>query len=658
MRRWTYLPQFDGLRSVAVYLVLLFHCQVSMFDGGFVGVDLFFVLSGFLVSHVIWAEIDKRGTFRLDWFYSRRVRRLLPAAVVVGVLIAVLQLLVASEPQRAGMVRDGQTALIYISNWQFIADSRDYFSAASGDGSPFLHFWSLSVEEQFYLVLPLLLLGLHRLRNRPRAIPAVLVAIFVVSVALQLWWAHRDPTYAYYATETRAYQLAAGIWLAWATRQGRLRARVAEGFSLAGVVGIVVVGSSLTDLSASNRGLLATLVSVIAIAGLYDGGRGLVARLLSTSVPRYLGQISYGTYLWHWPVVLVIRQIFTLGPWTVVALAGLISTGLAALSYELMERPIRRRRVLDDWRWPVVLTGVTVSGVAAAVIIPPLLGLSVKPSIGTPTTSGSELTNQVSWADDPIPEGLDLTAALADVPDAGPLCTPDDLDSCVRVAGSGPRVMLVGDSQAAMFVDAFSQLARDHDFTLLTDIVRGCGWQAGLETSESCAQERRTFYADVLPALDVDVVVAISLSRAEAAWADRLDLRAGESLADAHRRTSIATADLIAHTGAELLTVKALVGTNGYERLGPDPLDCLSRADTLGQCAIVTPVEKPFTDGILDAIATTIDLNPVLCPDGPICRPVLGRRVIWKDPDHVTGSYLTEQRDLIWSRLEATGLWR
>ena len=126
------------------------------------------MLSGFLVSHVIWAEVDRSGSFRLGWFYARRVRRLLPAAVLVIVVTAAVQLLVASAPQRSGMVRDAQSALVYLSNWHFIADSRDYFAADAVDASPFLHFWSLSIEEQFYVVLPLALLLLLRLRAARR----------------------------------------------------------------------------------------------------------------------------------------------------------------------------------------------------------------------------------------------------------------------------------------------------------------------------------------------------------------------------------------------------------------------------------------------------------------------------------------------------------
>jgi SGNH domain (fused to AT3 domains) len=262
-----------------------------------------------------------------------------------------------------------------------------------------------------------------------------------------------------------------------------------------------------------------------------------------------------------------------------------------------------------------------------------------------------------------VPPGLDLTGALADVPFRGTACTPDDLDVCVRATGDGPRVLLVGDSQAAMFVTAFQSLAREHDFTFLTNIIRGCGWPSGQK--EMCAQEQDTFYREVLPALDVDVVVAVSLSRAESQWQRVMDSPSrppGETLAELHLRTSSDTAALIRVAGARLVIVKALLGTNGYERNGPDPLDCLARASRLGDCAVVPPQGKPFTDGIFDAIAAgspddtvTVDLNPVLCPDYPACRPVIGRTVVWKDPDHVTGTFLDEQRRRLWARLTATG---
>ena len=663
--RWTYRPELDGLRSVAVYLVVLFHCGIGPFEGGFVGVDLFFVLSGFLVSHVIWAEVDKHGSFRLGWFYARRVRRLLPAAVLVIVATAAVQLLVASAPQRGGMVRDGQAALVYLSNWQFIADSRDYFAADATSESPFLHYWSLSIEEQFYVVLPLVLLLLLRLRRHAVAVLLLLTAVVAGSVALQVWHAATDPTYAYYATETRVYQLAAGVLLALVTRMVRVPASLGWPLAVLGLTGIVVVGSALVDVTPSTRGLLATAASVAVIGGLYAAPAGPVARVLALPVPQYLGQVSYGTYLWHWPVILAARQVLEVDPIVLVAVAAPVATGLAALSYEVFERPIRRTQALDPFRWPVVAAGLGASVLAAALVLPPVLHSTVRPAVGHPEAGDlSTVAEQAAWADDPVPPGLDLVAALDDVPDAGSPCTPDDLEVCVRVAGDGPRVLLVGDSQSAMFVTAFESLASDHDFTFLTNIVRGCGWQAGLVPA--CASELETYYGDVLPALDVDVVVAVSLSRGEPVWQERLadpSRPAEETLAELHVRTAEATADDIERAGARLVMVKALLGTNGFRRNGADPLDCLARASRLGDCAVIAPLEKPFTDGLLDAIAATrpdqaaaVDLNPVLCPDAPICRPVIDGTVVWKDPDHVTGTFLDEHREALWESLTATGI--
>ena len=371
-------------------------------------------------------------------------------------------------------------------------------------------------------------------------------------MALQLWHASTDPTYAYYATETRVYQLAAGVLLAMLTRLVTIPARVGWPLAVVGVAGTVAVASSLIEVSPATRGLLATATSLAAIAGLYAAPTGPAARVLALSVPRYLGQISYGTYLWHWPVILVTRQLFEVRDLVVLAVAAPVATGLAALSYEVFERPIRRAPALDRFRWPVVGAGLAASVLAAVLVVPPVLQASVRPVVGNPEGADlSALAEQAAWVEEPVPDGLDLVAALDDVPDAGDPCTTADLDVCVREGGAGARVLLVGDSQAAMFVTAFESLARERGFTFLTNIVRGCGWQAGLVPR--CADELTTFYRDVLPALDVDVVVAVSLSRGEPVWQERLadpSRPVGETLSQLHVRTAQETADLVHAAGA------------------------------------------------------------------------------------------------------------
>ena len=156
-----YRPDLDGLRTIAVYLVLLFHAGLGWAGGGFIGVDLFFVLSGFLVTSVILSEIESTGRLRISNFYSRRVRRLLPAALVVIVATCVAFTILWSVARRLAIVSDAQSALLYVANWHFLGQAGNYF-ATDIDKSPFLHFWSLSIEEQFYFVFPVVLVLLSK----------------------------------------------------------------------------------------------------------------------------------------------------------------------------------------------------------------------------------------------------------------------------------------------------------------------------------------------------------------------------------------------------------------------------------------------------------------------------------------------------------------
>ncbi len=683
MSTWSYRPELDGLRCVAVYLVLLFHAGLTWAGGGFVGVDLFFVLSGFLVTQVILAEIDERGTFSLGRFYSRRVRRLLPAAVLVILVTALVQVLVASLPQRVGQLDDGRAALLYVANWQFIADSRDYFAADSST-SPFLHFWSLSIEEQFYVGFPLLLLLALRVSRTPvRLLTAAMTFVLVVSLSLQVWHAQSgDPTYAYYATDTRLYQLAAGVLMGIGVRAlnravpGKTTERSAGAVALTGLVVVVVLGTGIVDVSPSLRGILATAAAGLAIGGLFDRPRTLVARLLALPLPRYLGQISYGTYLWHWPVLLLAKESLDVGAGVIALIGATVATGLAALSHQVLEAPIRRTSALDRFRWPVVSMGVAVSLVAATLVLPSVLDSPRRPAVSANADTGVALGRLGAAGerlDGPVPAGIDLAAALADIPKRQPICTPTAVDACEVVPGDGPHILLVGDSQAQMFQAAFASMAREHGYRLSLSVLKACTWQMGLRNElsndsdqEECRNARKTLYTEVLPRMDVDLVVAISMSRSDERWDEDLvadgDAPDGETLVQRQYRTAQETAAAIRAAGARLVLVKSLMGTEGYDLDGWDPLDCLARAKTLGDCAVTPPLVKPALDGLYDAIATTtdgvatVDLNPVLCPDAPLCAPVIDDTVVWKDPDHVTGTFLDERSEDIRSRLVATGL--
>ncbi len=229
---WTYRPALDGVRSVAVYVVVLFHAGLSGVDGGFLGVDLFFVLSGFLVSSILLHEFEETGRVRLWRFYARRVRRLLPAALVVVTVTAAVFVLMVSSVGRAPMVGDAQASLMYVANWRFLSQENDYFGAEI-DRSPYLHFWSLSIEEQFYVVFPLVLLALVALARRWRPALSIGVGVlFSASLFAQLVWVTRDANHAYYGTDARAYQLMAGVLAALALRALTGRGAIPRGIAL------------------------------------------------------------------------------------------------------------------------------------------------------------------------------------------------------------------------------------------------------------------------------------------------------------------------------------------------------------------------------------------------------------------------------------------
>ncbi len=675
---WTYRPALDGLRSVAVYLVLLFHTGMTAFGGGFVGVDLFFVLSGFLVSNVILSEIDQTGGLRFGGFYARRVRRLLPAALVVVVATSAAFLLIASKPRRIPLVTDAQSALLYVANWNFLGQQNDYF-ARGVDKSPFLHFWSLAIEEQFYAFFPLLLLVLVKVaRRKSWALPVGLGVLFSLSLAAQLFWARNDLNHAYYGTDARLYQLLAGALLAVALRKfaHRLSPAPAQLVAAGGLVGLLVLASGFLEVSPSWRGIGATVASVALLSGVMGCEGRPLARLLSGRTPVYLGKVSYGTYLWHWPVILVLEQFLTVRPLVLALLAAVLSTAMAALSYELLELPIRAAKSLHPFRWSTVVAGVAASAVAAVTVAPVLLASDRTPRVAEtgPATAARTVTMSSGIADErvtqrerraPVPKGLDWEELRND---RGPKvsCTEENPEKCIVVKGSGPHITLVGDSHAQMLGEMFIQLAEEHDLTLSLNIVPGCGWQAGLafkdqpKWTDECDSQRRKWYEDTLPLLDPDLVVVATESRDDPeVWKDKLvrvDGETDESLGELLFHTTMETADTITSTGSRALIIKHIVGTEGF-----DPLDCLARSSRIERCQVPMPAERPISDAYYRIAADssddvfTIDLNPIICVGAPLCLPVVDGVVVWRNDNHLTSKITEHFRRKIWRTIKESG---
>lgn len=684
---WAYRPELDGLRTFAVVVIIFYHARVDGIDGAFIALDLFFVLSGFLVTNVVMTEIDERGTLDLGRYYARRVRRLLPAAVVAIVGICLLFVLVSSEPQRVAFVRQGQAALVYLANWQFIAEANDYF-VADATASPFMHFWSLSVEEQYYIFFPLLILLVHRLApRRGRVMLGVLGGLIALSITSQVVSAMTDPIRAYYATDARLYQLLAGAALAIALREfvtdtsrgedGSVAwPRIGPMLSVFGLVGYFALGSELLSMPNTARNLIATVLALSMICGLYTSAGSWLSRAFGRPTPVYLGKISYGTYLWHWPMILVMGELFAIRPLGVALLAGLAATALASLSYHLLETPIRRTKALDGVNWRAVGAGLTVSVIAAVFAVQPILGSSRAPVVAASDVGLSEAVEQLAGedSDKQLRTGLSKDVDFAEVvKDRGPddvWCGPGNPEDCTVVDGDGPHLMLVGDSHARMLAPGLIKAAKEHGLKLSAKIVPGCPWADGVyngkargKSKDRCFEAGADFYAKTVPAVDPDVVVAVNYDRGENLAGRLVDKDgAGVSWPRGQFRAIERTTEMLAENDTGLVMVESILGTGGWSTKGPDPLDCLARVEKLRKCNIVRPTEDAFVDSFLETTAAlndnaeTIDINPLVCPDGLVCPAVRDGYPVWRNQNHLSGRTTARLSEEIWELIEDTGL--
>jgi peptidoglycan/LPS O-acetylase OafA/YrhL len=655
-----YRAFLDGLRVVAVYLVVVFHSGSDRFVGGFVGVDVFFVLSGFLVTQLLLRDVVGSGGVGFGRFYARRFRRLLPAAFVVLVVTALVVSALASPVEVADAEGAFRAAFLYVTNWYFIGEATDYFGGDLAT-NPVLHFWSLAVEEQFYLLWPLLLGGLFAVGGRFGDRQVVVVrAVVAVGAVVSLGWAwslrSSDPIRGYYGTDARAYQLLAGALIAlcpgvlrWAGRFVA-PARVAAGV---GLVGLVVVASSWVGFDAIGRGMAVTVVTVVVIVALEAaGGGGVAVRVLSAPAVVYLGKISYGTYLWHWPVIWVMARSFDLSVLTTIAVTCLVATGLASLSFQLLEHPIRISGVLDRHRGPVIAAGLAISVVSALVIIP---GITDRADPAAATPGGPELA---TTGFTPVPTDLDYDAIRTSrIPP--PNCVGEPAYTCTIVEGTGPHLLLLGDSHAAMMIPTLTALAEQQDLTLSVSTRGGCPWQRDLYVpsvqapglppilQENCEAAKEDTYDRLLPELDPDIVVAMNYAYenpGELVPYLGPDLEVLEDQAERDAWLEQATTESLDQLRGEGRKV-VILEPIPQPRDDLDPLACLSTAQVVQECRYVaaqrpSDLELLYRDlGESDDQVWSVDLDQSVCPFLPICDPIVDEEVVKVDRSHLSRGF-------------------
>lgn len=349
-----YITGLDGIRAIAVIMVLAYHLKLALFKSGFLGVTVFFVLSGYLITGILISEVEEEGTIDLKNFWLRRIRRLVPAVMSMAVVIIFVSTVVNRVIFTKGC-KDFLASVLGFNNWWQIFNKVSYFEAA-GVPSPFTHCWSLAIETQFYLIYPLILLGIYKLaksRGEGRAKRGLLFAgvtllLALISVILMivLFDPQQDASRVYYGTDTRAFSLLFGALLAilWDYRMVPRRLSASVNMVLGSVSFAVLLVMTIAINGSSNfwyRGgqFVGTILTVLVIYAV-SGRKTLLSRLLSHPVLKWIGDRSYSIYLWHYPIILLISKGIK-ASWWITLIELVLSVVLAELSYRFIETPIR-----------------------------------------------------------------------------------------------------------------------------------------------------------------------------------------------------------------------------------------------------------------------------------------------------------------------------
>jgi peptidoglycan/LPS O-acetylase OafA/YrhL len=450
-----YRPDIDGLRAVAVGTVVLFHAHLGLFPGGFVGVDVFFVISGYLITSIIARELDT-GTFSLLSFYERRIRRIFPALMVVIAACLVVGAWRMTSRHYNDVAEAALAAIGFHSNIYF-ADKAGYFMPAA-ETLPLLHTWSLGVEEQFYVVAPLLLMALWRYRA---SVAPVLVTLMLIAVVVSIWGTAQDNDTAFYMPHTRAVELMIGMVLGVGLVPAVRAPWARQMLSALGLLMIAVSASVYTSATPfpGPAALLPCLGSALIIhCGGGALGTSLVGRLLSTRPTVWLGKISYSLYLWHWPIF-----AFAAYEWGEIPVAGrialiVVSIALAAATYRWVEQPARTSRV--------VLTPprVFAAGLSSAGVLAALAGVIVA-THGWPGRLPTAAAAVEATATKRSDRGSRCAAALKGR--RAPSCRLGDT--------AGPAQILIwGDSHAQALERQFDEVGKELGVSVVMVLGSGC----------------------------------------------------------------------------------------------------------------------------------------------------------------------------------------
>jgi len=663
----------QGLRGIAVLLVLLFHASIPGFKGGFVGVDIFFVLSGYLITGNLLREIKHTGRIKFRVFYARRIRRLLPASLFV--LLATLIAAVIWFPPLLlpGLAVDISSAGFYASNIDFAVRATDYF-AASTIPSPVLHFWSLGVEEQFYLFWPLIL-ALATIRKKNQAIKVLIVAfvVFASSLTFANWLLPRNQPWAFFSFPTRAWELILGAILAcvaqWVVKLPRPISAVA---GLAGIGLVLFSGITQSDPQRfpGFPALTPTLGAFLIILAGSTKKLTFPSKILAFKPLQLMGKISYSLYLWHWPV-LVIPQVIAGKNVSITerALLALLSIVLATLTEKFIEAPFRKGFIisLKPFR------NIAIAGVVASLLAVISFGAdyaatadlrgkhgsanaaderSLIDSLVIKSTPTNTVPARPKSVDFPVPANLQPN--LLSAGNDRPISYTDHCHTQMNLRASTmpciygdttstTEVVLFGDSHALAWFPAMNQVAKENHWKLLSLTMSACSpadipaYNPGTAAlMQNCPIWRAASIQRIIAVHPYLVLVASTSGF-------QTEVNGVVATGDSRKAPFVSgmarTITKLKTSGAKILMM------SDTPALKQDPLVCLS-AHPNSTLACATPVARAISADWIALESQIAALNSIalikpqlwVCPTDP-CPVVIGNILTYFDPGHMTATF-------------------
>lgn len=670
--RSRFRPDIEGLRAIAVGSVLLWHADFPWLPGGFVGVDVFFVISGYLMTNLLARELQERGHISFRGFYARRAKRLLPASAFTLVMVAALALVLLPKIRWVDVSKDVIFSGLYLVNWRLANGSVDYLAAHSAP-SPVQHFWSLAVEEQFYIVWPLLLglIGLLARRVTNKRGPMI-IGLSLIAVPSFLWSVHYTaaaPEKAYFVTTTRLWELAVGglVALLAPALLAVLRERAAAvigWLGLLAVAGTVLVLRTDVPFPGSVAAIPVLGTAAVIAVGPSAGRWGPVAALRNKPM-QWVGKLSYSLYLWHWPVLVFAAAVLLDRPGNLSPKAGLVAVCLAVvpawISFRLVEEPVRRRKgsrlELRTWSLRLgavctalsVLAGLGLYAVSEVVNRPLELkadakfGAEVLPEQPAGSQQGKALDDPGKFVPSITEVRKDLPSVYADgchvLDNPSPVakgCTYGNTQGSYTVA-------VVGDSHAAQWVPTFQQLAKQRpDWKVLAYTKSGC----------PLADETVTLGKDQRPYIGCDgwnrnVIAALLKAKPDVVVtsATAYPVNRGDGVKGTKQSNMLMVAGLRRSWSQLTKAGIKVVAVADTPRPGFDMADCVSaNEDHQLKCAVSRAKAFKAAGTTVTAAARgqrdvrLVDLNDYICPDA-LCAPVIGQVLVYRDADHVTATY-------------------